>query len=200
MASTTHDICSYSLSVIADILKVQCVPFVFQLNILVDTGSSNFAVGAAAHPFLHRYYHRSLWVLVTIHTQTGHDLCYISTSCTSNVASVRVAFVHLCRQLVVVQRSGPQRVCAVHTGPLGGRAGHGPGVHSSRAQRVSEGQHRCNHPVWPLLHQRLQLGGHPRTGLRRDRQGDLSVAVITSLSLMKRRFWSGFVSFSRTRL
>lgn len=31
-----------------------------QLNILVDTGSSNFAVGAAAHPFLHRYYHRSL--------------------------------------------------------------------------------------------------------------------------------------------
>uniref|UniRef100_UPI003F4E877F beta-secretase 1 isoform 2 n=1 Tax=Danio rerio TaxID=7955 RepID=UPI003F4E877F len=31
-----------------------------RLNILVDTGSSNFAVGAAAHPFLHRYYHRSL--------------------------------------------------------------------------------------------------------------------------------------------
>ncbi|MEQ2165076.1 Beta-site APP-cleaving enzyme, partial [Goodea atripinnis] len=30
------------------------------LNILVDTGSSNFAVGAAAHPFLRRYYHRSL--------------------------------------------------------------------------------------------------------------------------------------------
>uniref|UniRef100_A0A3Q2YZL7 Beta-secretase 1 n=1 Tax=Hippocampus comes TaxID=109280 RepID=A0A3Q2YZL7_HIPCM len=31
-----------------------------RLNILVDTGSSNFAVGAAAHPFLRRYYHRSL--------------------------------------------------------------------------------------------------------------------------------------------
>uniref|UniRef100_A0A673GCB0 Beta-secretase 1 n=1 Tax=Sinocyclocheilus rhinocerous TaxID=307959 RepID=A0A673GCB0_9TELE len=31
-----------------------------KLNILVDTGSSNFAVGAASHPFLHRYYHRSL--------------------------------------------------------------------------------------------------------------------------------------------
>ncbi|XP_051966442.1 beta-secretase 1-like [Xyrauchen texanus] len=31
-----------------------------KLNILVDTGSSNFAVGAATHPFLHRYYHRSL--------------------------------------------------------------------------------------------------------------------------------------------
>lgn len=31
-----------------------------QLNILVDTGSSNFAVGAAAHPYLRRYYHRSL--------------------------------------------------------------------------------------------------------------------------------------------
>uniref|UniRef100_A0A674CE63 Beta-secretase 1 n=1 Tax=Salmo trutta TaxID=8032 RepID=A0A674CE63_SALTR len=31
-----------------------------KLNILVDTGSSNFAVGAAAHPFLCRYYHRSL--------------------------------------------------------------------------------------------------------------------------------------------
>uniref|UniRef100_A0A3B4BPE8 Beta-secretase 1 n=1 Tax=Pygocentrus nattereri TaxID=42514 RepID=A0A3B4BPE8_PYGNA len=31
-----------------------------KLNILVDTGSSNFAVGAAAHPFLRRYYHRSL--------------------------------------------------------------------------------------------------------------------------------------------
>lgn len=31
-----------------------------KLNILVDTGSSNFAVGAAAHPFLKRYYHRSL--------------------------------------------------------------------------------------------------------------------------------------------
>uniref|UniRef100_A0A2K5IHP7 Beta-secretase 1 n=1 Tax=Colobus angolensis palliatus TaxID=336983 RepID=A0A2K5IHP7_COLAP len=28
------------------------------LNILVDTGSSNFAVGAAPHPFLHRYYQR----------------------------------------------------------------------------------------------------------------------------------------------
>lgn len=31
-----------------------------KLNILVDTGSSNFAVGAASHPFLRRYYHRSL--------------------------------------------------------------------------------------------------------------------------------------------
>lgn len=31
-----------------------------KLNILVDTGSSNFAVGAAAHPFLKRYYRRSL--------------------------------------------------------------------------------------------------------------------------------------------
>ncbi|XP_006890881.1 PREDICTED: beta-secretase 1 isoform X4 [Elephantulus edwardii] len=30
------------------------------LNILVDTGSSNFAVGAAPHPFLHRYYQRHL--------------------------------------------------------------------------------------------------------------------------------------------
>ncbi|XP_044525533.1 beta-secretase 1 isoform X2 [Gracilinanus agilis] len=30
------------------------------LNILVDTGSSNFAVGAAPHPFLHRYYRRQL--------------------------------------------------------------------------------------------------------------------------------------------
>ncbi|KAM8927277.1 beta-secretase 1 [Pelodytes ibericus] len=29
-----------------------------KLNILVDTGSSNFAVGAAPHPFLKRYYHR----------------------------------------------------------------------------------------------------------------------------------------------
>uniref|UniRef100_W5MGP0 Beta-secretase 1 n=1 Tax=Lepisosteus oculatus TaxID=7918 RepID=W5MGP0_LEPOC len=31
-----------------------------KLNILVDTGSSNFAVGAASHPCLRRYYHRSL--------------------------------------------------------------------------------------------------------------------------------------------
>lgn len=31
-----------------------------KLNILVDTGSSNFAVGAASHPYLRRYYHRSL--------------------------------------------------------------------------------------------------------------------------------------------
>uniref|UniRef100_A0A493SSK2 Beta-secretase 1 n=1 Tax=Anas platyrhynchos platyrhynchos TaxID=8840 RepID=A0A493SSK2_ANAPP len=31
-----------------------------QLNILVDTGSSNFAVGAAPHPFLRRYYQRQL--------------------------------------------------------------------------------------------------------------------------------------------
>ncbi|XP_039743935.1 beta-secretase 1 isoform X4 [Pteropus medius] len=31
-----------------------------ELNILVDTGSSNFAVGAAPHPFLHRYYQRQL--------------------------------------------------------------------------------------------------------------------------------------------
>uniref|UniRef100_A0A6I8P155 Beta-secretase 1 n=1 Tax=Ornithorhynchus anatinus TaxID=9258 RepID=A0A6I8P155_ORNAN len=30
------------------------------LNILVDTGSSNFAVGAAPHPFLRRYYRRQL--------------------------------------------------------------------------------------------------------------------------------------------
>uniref|UniRef100_U3J3W3 Beta-secretase 1 n=1 Tax=Anas platyrhynchos platyrhynchos TaxID=8840 RepID=U3J3W3_ANAPP len=30
------------------------------LNILVDTGSSNFAVGAAPHPFLRRYYQRQL--------------------------------------------------------------------------------------------------------------------------------------------
>ncbi|MBN3312597.1 BACE1 secretase, partial [Atractosteus spatula] len=30
------------------------------LNILVDTGSSNFAVGAASHPCLRRYYRRSL--------------------------------------------------------------------------------------------------------------------------------------------
>ncbi|XP_058050911.1 beta-secretase 1 isoform X2 [Ahaetulla prasina] len=32
----------------------------FQLNILVDTGSSNFAVGAAPHQFLQRYYQRQL--------------------------------------------------------------------------------------------------------------------------------------------
>uniref|UniRef100_A0A8C9VYW0 Beta-secretase 1 n=1 Tax=Scleropages formosus TaxID=113540 RepID=A0A8C9VYW0_SCLFO len=38
-----------------------------KLNILVDTGSSNFAVGAAAHPFLRRYYHRSL-------SSSYHDL------------------------------------------------------------------------------------------------------------------------------
>ncbi|XP_065273200.1 beta-secretase 1 isoform X3 [Emys orbicularis] len=31
-----------------------------KLNILVDTGSSNFAVGAAAHAFLRRYYQRQL--------------------------------------------------------------------------------------------------------------------------------------------
>ena len=36
------------------------LPFLWQLNILVDTGSSNFAVGAAPHPFLHRYYQRQL--------------------------------------------------------------------------------------------------------------------------------------------
>uniref|UniRef100_UPI003590054E beta-secretase 1-like isoform X2 n=1 Tax=Myxine glutinosa TaxID=7769 RepID=UPI003590054E len=30
------------------------------LNILVDTGSSNFAVGAAPHPFLLRYFHREM--------------------------------------------------------------------------------------------------------------------------------------------
>ncbi|XP_029429974.1 beta-secretase 1 isoform X1 [Rhinatrema bivittatum] len=30
------------------------------LNILVDTGSSNFAVGAASHPFLRKYYQRQL--------------------------------------------------------------------------------------------------------------------------------------------
>ncbi|XP_066508558.1 beta-secretase 1 [Hoplias malabaricus] len=39
-----------------------------KLNILVDTGSSNFAVGAAAHPFLRRYYHRSL-------SSSYRDLC-----------------------------------------------------------------------------------------------------------------------------
>ncbi|XP_046891723.1 beta-secretase 1 [Hypomesus transpacificus] len=38
-----------------------------KLNILVDTGSSNFAVGAASHPFLRRYYHRSL-------STSNHDL------------------------------------------------------------------------------------------------------------------------------
>ena len=45
-----------------------------QLNILVDTGSSNFAVGAASHPFLRRYYHRSLWVQTLNHT--AHSSCY----------------------------------------------------------------------------------------------------------------------------
>ncbi|XP_062364595.1 beta-secretase 1 isoform X2 [Cinclus cinclus] len=38
-----------------------------KLNILVDTGSSNFAVGAAPHPFLRRYYQRQL-------SSTYHDL------------------------------------------------------------------------------------------------------------------------------
>ncbi|XP_072886168.1 beta-secretase 1 isoform X4 [Hemitrygon akajei] len=38
-----------------------------KLNILVDTGSSNFAVGAAAHPFLKRYYRRN-------HSGTYRDL------------------------------------------------------------------------------------------------------------------------------
>lgn len=38
----------------------RALPSLPQLNILVDTGSSNFAVGAAPHPFLHRYYQRQL--------------------------------------------------------------------------------------------------------------------------------------------
>lgn len=33
---------------------------VFQLNILVDTGSSNFAVAAAAHPFITHYFNTAL--------------------------------------------------------------------------------------------------------------------------------------------
>lgn len=47
-----------------------------QLNILVDTGSSNFAVGAAAHPFLRRYYHRSLWVGTVTHHLLGQRPTY----------------------------------------------------------------------------------------------------------------------------
>lgn len=33
---------------------------VFQLNILVDTGSSNFAVAAASHPFITHYFDTTL--------------------------------------------------------------------------------------------------------------------------------------------
>lgn len=41
--------------------SITSLPSLFlQLNILVDTGSSNFAVGAAPHPFLRRYYQRQL--------------------------------------------------------------------------------------------------------------------------------------------
>lgn len=48
-----------------------------QLNILVDTGSSNFAVGAAAHPFLHRYYSRSLWVDIGVACSPATVACEI---------------------------------------------------------------------------------------------------------------------------
>lgn len=37
-----------------------CLPCVFQLNILVDTGSSNFAVAAGPHPFITHYFNRAL--------------------------------------------------------------------------------------------------------------------------------------------
>lgn len=30
---------------------------IFQINVLVDTGSSNFAVAAAAHPYVPYYFH-----------------------------------------------------------------------------------------------------------------------------------------------
>ena len=35
-------------------------PFVNQLNILVDTGSSNFAVAASAHPFITHFFDTTL--------------------------------------------------------------------------------------------------------------------------------------------
>ena len=33
-----------------------------QINVLVDTGSSNFAVAASPHPYLPFYYHTDKWV------------------------------------------------------------------------------------------------------------------------------------------
>ena len=43
-------------------------PCVFQLNILVDTGSSNFAVASTPHPFITHYFNTSLWVPIAMQT------------------------------------------------------------------------------------------------------------------------------------
>uniref|UniRef100_A0A3Q3R777 Beta-secretase 1 n=1 Tax=Monopterus albus TaxID=43700 RepID=A0A3Q3R777_MONAL len=55
-----------------------------KLNILVDTGSSNFAVGAAAHPFLRRYYHRSL---SSSYRDLGRSV-YVAYSQGPNIAAI----------------------------------------------------------------------------------------------------------------
>lgn len=77
-------------------------------------------------------------------------------------------------QLQLIPWPRQKRVCAVHAGPLGGRAGHRPGVGPTRSQRHATGQHRGHHPVRSLLHQRIQLGGDPGTGLRRHSPGRLA--------------------------
>ncbi|MGH0184402.1 UNVERIFIED_CONTAM: hypothetical protein FKN15_014521, partial [Acipenser sinensis] len=52
-----------------------------KLNILVDTGSSNFAVGAAPHPFLRRFYRRELvTVRANIAAITQSDKFFINGS------------------------------------------------------------------------------------------------------------------------
>lgn len=48
--------------IIVLLVLIQTLLLFFQLNILVDTGSSNFAVAAASHPFITHYFNTALWV------------------------------------------------------------------------------------------------------------------------------------------
>ena len=34
----------------------------FQVSVLIDTGSSNFAVAASSHPYIHRYFNADKYV------------------------------------------------------------------------------------------------------------------------------------------
>lgn len=86
---------------------------------------------------------------------------------------------HFAAQLQLIPWPRQKCICPVHTGPLGGGAGHWPGVGATRPQRHSACQYRRHHPVRSLLHQRIQLGGNPGTGLRRHSPGRSAFHLFT---------------------
>ncbi|KAG9329249.1 hypothetical protein JZ751_006388 [Albula glossodonta] len=60
LRDSTLPFCGFSLSAPWTGATSPPTPLNSSLHVLVDTGSSNFAVGAVAHPFLRQYYQRAL--------------------------------------------------------------------------------------------------------------------------------------------